>query len=413
VSWEDGWQGEEEEEEEQEDGAGTYVTYLVCNGIGRETEFDKYDVLLDNQADISMMHPRLLREIMEADQPITVRGIGGKQLVATHTGYLDEFFRVYASGKAQPNILSLAEVEDIYAIMYVPGQVFTIHLPGRDVEFRRRGKLYIANFGPLLNSKTVLATVEQNEEIYTRTEVQKARVAYEFLKCSGYPSPEEAVHLLQDGNVFGLPNLSRQDIVCAYDIYGIPVAYVRGTTTRRAIARADIDPEAIMREKAQVLFTDMMHIDGFKFLISVVEPLQLTVQTPLENESADQLGLALQGQLSLLRARGFQPTVVHVDPQTGFRALKNLFPGVLIDDGGVSDYLPKVDSKIKRIKELYRAVKNGLPWKLPVALVKLLVCYTVGRLNIRRTTSLASNLSPYRMFTGTRVNYKKSLQLAF
>jgi hypothetical protein len=41
------------------------------------------------------------------------------------------------------------------------------------------------------------------------------------------------------------------------------------------------------------------------------------------------------------------------------------------------------------------------------------VCYTVGRLNIRRTTSLASNLSPYRLFTGTRVNYKKSLQLAF
>jgi hypothetical protein len=96
-----------------------------------------------------------------------------------------------------------------------------------------------------------------------------------------------------------------------------------------------------MREKAQVLFTDVMHIDGFKFLISVVELVQLTVQTPLENESADQLGLTLEGQLSLLRARGFQPTVVHVDPQTGFRALKNLFPGVLIDDGGASDYVPK------------------------------------------------------------------------
>jgi hypothetical protein len=155
---------------------------------------------------------------MQADQPVTVKGIGGKQLVAMHTGYLDEFFRVYASEKAKPNELSLAEVEDMYAVTYVPGLVFTIHLPGRDVEFRRRGKLYVANFGPLLNSKTVLVTVEQNEEIYTCSEVQKAREAYEFLKCSGYPSPEEAVHLLQDGNVFRLPNLSRQDIVRAYDI---------------------------------------------------------------------------------------------------------------------------------------------------------------------------------------------------
>ncbi len=75
--------------------------------------------------------------------------------------------------------------------------------------------------------------------------------------------------------------------------------------------------------------------------------------------------------------------------------------------------MPKVDSKIKRIKELYRAVKNGLPWRLPTALIKHLVCYAVSCISIRRTTSIASNLSPYRLFTGTRVNYKKSLQLAF
>jgi hypothetical protein len=95
-----------------------------------------------------------------------------------------------------------------------------------------------------------------------------------------------------------------------------------------------------------------MHIAGFKFLVSVIEPLQLTIQAPLENETADQLGLALQGHLSLLRVRGFQPNIVYVDPQSGFRALKNSFPGVLIDDGGASDYVPKVDGKIKRIKEL-------------------------------------------------------------
>jgi hypothetical protein len=156
-----------------------------------------------------------------------------------------------------------------------------------------------------------------------------------------------------------------------------------------------------------------MHVDSSKFLVSVVEPLQLTIQAPLVNETADQLGLALQGHLSLLRARGFQPTVVYVDPQSGFQALKNLFPGVLIDTGGRSDYVPKVDSNSKRIKEHYCAVKNGLPWRLLTALVKDLVCYAVGRINIQRTTSIASNLSPHRLFTGTRVNYKKSLELAF
>jgi hypothetical protein len=90
-----------------------------------------------------------------------------------------------------------------------------------------------------------------------------------------------------------------------------------------------------------------------------------------------------------------------------------MFPGLLIDDSGASDFVPKVDSKIRRIKELYRAMKNGLPWKLPIALMKHLMCYAVGRLNLRRTSSLASSMSPYRLFTGTRVNYKKLLLLAF
>jgi hypothetical protein len=222
------------------------------------------------------------------------------------------------SENAKPNVLSLAEVEDMYVVTYMPGQAFVVHLPGREVEFKRVGKLYVANLHSLLKPNAVFATVGENEDIYIRSEVHKAKAAYEFLKCSGYPSPEEAGHLLQDGNVFGLPDITRQDIVRAYDIYGIPVAYVHGKQTKQAIAHAVIDPEAIMREKAQVLYADVMHIDGNKFLVSVVEPLQLTIQAPLDNELADQLVLALQGHLSLLRARGFQPTVVFLDPQSGF-----------------------------------------------------------------------------------------------
>jgi hypothetical protein len=59
-----------------------------------------------------------------------------------------------------------------------------------------------------------------------------------------------------------------------------------------------------------------------------------------------------------------------------------------IDTGGAGDYCSKVDAKIKRIKERYKCVKNGLPWKLPPSKVKDLNRYSVSRLNIRRTSSL-------------------------
>jgi hypothetical protein len=104
-----------------------------------------------------------------------------------------------------------------------------------------------------------------------------------------------------------------------------------------------------------------MHGDSHSFLVTVVEPLQLRIQAPLVNETADQIGLGLKGHLNLLHTRGFQLTIMYVDPQSGFRAIKNLFPGVLVDDGGGSYYVPKVDAKFKHIIELYRAVKSTLP----------------------------------------------------
>jgi hypothetical protein len=45
-------------------------------------------------------------------------------------GYLDEFFHVYASEHAKPNVLSLAEVGDMYTVTYMPGQAFIVHLRG-------------------------------------------------------------------------------------------------------------------------------------------------------------------------------------------------------------------------------------------------------------------------------------------
>jgi hypothetical protein len=113
-----------------------------------------------------------------------------------------------------------------------------------------------------------------------------------------------------------------------------------------------------------------VHIDSKKFLVTVCEPLQLTLQTPVKTVSEDDLGQALQGQLATLREKGFVPTIVYVDPESAFRALRTQFPVVVIADvGGTKDYVAKVDAKIRRVKEAYRAIKSGLPWKLPMSRV--------------------------------------------
>ena len=107
------------------------------------------------------------------------------------------------------------------------------------------------------------------------------------------------------------------------------------------------------------------------------------------------------------------PTIIYTDPAKGFTGLIGAFPGVIVDTSGAGDNVPKVDAKIRRIKELYRSVKNGLPWELPKAMVKDLVAYAVARLNIRCATALTENVRPKVLFTGVKINYKKELELAF
>ncbi len=103
VTWEDA--GEEDILQE----SSSYVTYEVYKSMEGSSKFSKYDLLLDNQADVSIVHPSLLRDVLVAESPITVKGIGGKQLRASHMGYLEEFFHVYASNQVVPSFLSLSD----------------------------------------------------------------------------------------------------------------------------------------------------------------------------------------------------------------------------------------------------------------------------------------------------------------
>jgi hypothetical protein len=117
--------------------ATTFVTYQV-NAVSY-TGFKDTKVLLDNQTNISVMKPRLLRQIEPATEEIKINGIGGLQLCAKETGYLNDFFRVYASEETKTNVLSFAGVEDMYDITYIRGESFIVHLPEKDLEFTRKG----------------------------------------------------------------------------------------------------------------------------------------------------------------------------------------------------------------------------------------------------------------------------------
>jgi hypothetical protein len=125
------------------------------------------------------------------------------------------------------------------------------------------------------------------------------------------------------------------------------------------------------------------------------------------------LGYALQGHLQTVRERGFSTLAIYTDPHASFLKLSTQFPGVLLDAGGMKDYVHKVDAKIRHIKETYRSVKAGLAWKPEGPLVDDCIAYCVTRMNLRRTSALHGVMSPAFLFTGVKPNYQKVFGLSF
>jgi hypothetical protein len=62
------------------------------NAIGFKG-FKSTEILLDNQADISIIRPELLWMIRPVRDGVKVNGVGGVQLELKESGYLDDFLK--------------------------------------------------------------------------------------------------------------------------------------------------------------------------------------------------------------------------------------------------------------------------------------------------------------------------------
>jgi hypothetical protein len=144
------------------------------------------------------------------------------------------------------------------------------------------------------NECMVLNTTKANmgTSIYTKDKIERAKEAHEFIKHSAYPTLPEARYLIVDGNIKISPEFTGAGFERAQTMYGVHPEYVKGKVTRKPVPRAKVDPMLRLNIKFQKLYTDVMHIDGKKFLIIVTEPLSLTLQSYFRNETRTILGFA-------------------------------------------------------------------------------------------------------------------------
>lgn len=79
-----------------EQGLDCFTTFQV-HMRGLHGRFVKNELLLEDRADVSIVHPDLLRDLLQAvvpmKEPVHITGVGGLQFTVHEEGYLQDFLR--------------------------------------------------------------------------------------------------------------------------------------------------------------------------------------------------------------------------------------------------------------------------------------------------------------------------------
>jgi len=137
---------------------------VLVNNRGSK-HFERFDVLLDNQASTSVFKERtMLENIRTSMNAITIKGIGGS-LEVTEEGDHEHFGTIAFSEDALANVLSFSKVRMKYRVHYDHiKDTFIVHINDSiKLTFANRSGLYICRMRPTTIKESVaVATTSDN-----------------------------------------------------------------------------------------------------------------------------------------------------------------------------------------------------------------------------------------------------------
>jgi hypothetical protein len=379
---------------------------------------------LDNQASKSVfIEKNLLSNIRHGESSVTFVGIGGTK-TTNFIGNCREFGLVSYIPNGVANILSFSEVEKQFRIDYRPSYGFIVFLNnGGEYHFRLNHQgLYVCDFDnfPVFRinhaSITLVHTVYENEQLFTKREVEQARIAKDVMRQLAYPSIKDMVSMIKNGVIINLP-ITIHDIYRAFRIYGPDIAALKGKSKlKKPLA---IKPEHIPRplRSGLVLHSDIFFVDRDPYLITVSTPLGLTVVHHLNGITrGSQLLRKLTDTINLYKMENFSIENILTDGESAMVAISGQLSeiGIRLEVSGSGQHVPVAENKIRQVKERVRSHVATLPYMLPKFFMRWLVFFCVMRLNMLPSKSRSDGiLSSIELFKGRKIDYKRDVRIGF
>ena len=428
----------------QEDKITLVTFHCPLAATAHTTPLGPYDVLLDNQSNTNVFHCKQLLTKMCRVPEFNLGGIAaGPQLTSDRAGHVKgvNFGLVHLFTEATANVLSLDLVADIYTVDWnQDSRTFTVRVPGMSdfVFSRQHGGLFVCDFSFLLERgeaeaitdpitrkrhTTLFTTASDNERLYQKRDVIRARRARRLLRRLGYAPPQVVGRMLNQGAVINCDSTSK-DIVTADRIYGKLVPELRGKTVRqKGLDILTVEPGHKLGPQQVLMSTDVIYVNRWAVLLSVFDPINLTAIRCIDTRSresnkptARDLRIALDETLNeILEQAALEVTECHADGE--FNNEEALAP--LVNRGVKPVICPpgthvvRAERKARVVKERVRAHLSDLPYLLPFFLLPWLLAFVVFCLNCVPVRARGFFMSPYEFMSGRKLNAQRDLRHEF
>ena len=288
--------------------SGNIGELLACLAGGTTPVTDQ---LRDNKVGIDTMardhvivNRKLLDRVWKSPYTIEISGVGGT-VATSMEGHMPHFGTVNWCEGGAANLLSFARLtEDCDIDWDQEHGTITVYATGGVFEFSREDNLYVCDMSSAMGTATgvtaLIQTVEGNEKLYTKRQVQGAERARALCEELGFVSNQDLVKLVKRG----IPgcDVTVPDVYRALRIYGESLGSLRGKTKRSKTEHIDLETIPKEIDVEVTLHVDIMFVENIPFLISVIAPMSMTMVQLLGSRKLEDVKQALFHVIGKCRA---------------------------------------------------------------------------------------------------------------
>jgi hypothetical protein len=165
----------------------------------------------------------------------------------------------------------------------------------------------------------------------------------------------------------------------------------------------------------QILSVDIIVVEKVAFLLGVFTPLRLGLVYFVRNRSESQVGTALRLILAKAASRSFDVIELRCDGEEVIGALTSALQvsGIVVTTAGPGQHVAVVERMARTLKIRYRCHELTLPFVVTHTLIVWCVRFCMHSVNLQPNASSVDKVSPYKQFSGLKLDAKRDLRVGF